>query len=83
MININIFKVDYAQISSAIQSFAAADQCGKGLNFIVMSLETLKRIEYDNLHLINLPKTLDFSYKIMGIPIAIDNTLELGEIRIV
>ena len=83
MTNTNIFKIDYVQISNAIQSFTATDQCGKGPNFIVMSLETLKRIEYDSLHLINISETLDFSHKIMGVPIAINNTLELGEIRVV
>ena len=84
MISANIFKIDYAEISSAIQSFAHVDPCGNNPNFIVMSLDTLKRIQYDNLHLINLPsKTLDFSHTIMGVPIAINNTLEIGEIRVV
>ncbi len=83
MISANIFKVDYAQISSAIQSFTKTNQCGNGPNFIVMSLDTLKKARYDNLHLMVLSKTLDFSYEIMGVPIAINNTLELGEIRVV
>ena len=52
-----------------------------------MSLETLERLKWDNIHLsvslINPSKTLDFSHTIMGIPIAINNTLELGEIRVV
>lgn len=83
MISANIFKVNYTEISSAIQSFAAADQCGKGPNFVVMSLDTLKRVEWDNLHSMKPSKTLDFSHEIMGIPIAINNTLGIGEIRVV
>lgn len=87
MISTNIFKIDYAEISSAIQSFTAADQRGNGPNFIVMSLETLERLKWDNIHLsvspINPSKTLDFSHTIMGVPIAINDALELGEIRVV
>ena len=79
MISENIFKVNYTQISSAIQSFAATDQCGKGPNFIVMSLDTLQKVEHDNLYSTNSSEILE----IMGVPIAINNTLELGEIRVV
>ena len=79
MIRENIFKVDYTQISRAIQSFTAADECGNNPNFIIMSLDTLKMIHCDN----SPSKTLDFSHTIMGIPIAINDTLELGEIRVV
>ena len=84
MISANIFKVDYTQVSKAIQSFTAANPCGNNPNFIIMSLETLKRLEWDNIHLnVGPSKTLDFSHTIMGIPIAINNTLEIGEIRVV
>jgi hypothetical protein len=80
----NIFKVDYAQISRAIQSFTATDEWGSDPSFIVMSLDTLKRLKLDNIHLnIGSLKTLDYSHEIMGVPIAINNTLELGEIRVV
>ena len=82
MISTNIFKIDYSEISNAIQSFTHADPCGNNPNFIIMSLDTLKRIQRDNLYLINPSKTLDFSHMIMGIPIAINDTLELGEIRV-
>ncbi len=78
MISTNIFKIDYSEISNAIQSFTHADPCGNNPNFIIMSLDTLR----DNLYLINPSKTLDFSHMIMGIPIAINDTLELGEIRV-
>ena len=80
---INIFKVDYSQVSRAIQHFTITSQYGDKPNFIVMSLDTLKRIEWDNLHLTKPSETLDFSHEIMGIPIAINNTLGLGEIKVV
>ena len=84
MVSADIFKVDYTQVSKAIQSFTAADECRNGPNFIIMSLETLKRLEWDNIHLnVGPSKTPNYSHKIMGIPIAINNTLELGEIRVV
>lgn len=80
----NIFKVDYTQISRAIQSFTAADQWGRDPSFIVMSLETLERLKLDNIHLsVGLSKTLDYSHKIMGVPIAINDTLDFGEIGVV
>ena len=84
MISANIFKIDYAEISSAIQY---AQQYGNGPNFIVMSSETLERLKWDNIYLsvnpVNPSKTLDFSHTIMGVPIAINDTLKLGEIRVV
>ena len=87
MISANIFIIDYAQISKAIQSFTTTQQYGNGPNFIVMSLETLERLKWDNIYLsvspINPSKTLDFSHEIMGVPIAINNSLKLGEIRVV
>lgn len=84
MIRANIFKVDYTQISRAIQSFTATDECGNGPNFIIMSLDTLKRLEWDNIDLnVSPSKTLGYSHKIVGVPIAINDTLELGEIRVV
>lgn len=80
---INIFKVDYSQVSRAIQYFTIRSPYGDKPNFIIMSLDTLKRIEWDNLHLTKSSETLDFSHEIMGVPIAINNTLGLGEIRVV
>lgn len=90
MVHINVIKIDHDRIQHAIRSAVALSRWGDNPEFIVMSANTqtiLKKEIADSCpcFLGNAAAGLDIDYsaEYMGIPIAINNSLGLGEIKIV
>lgn len=80
MIRTSIFKIDYHQISRAIESFIYESRWGDSPDYIIMSKQTLTLIESKS---IMTTEATDGDSFFRGIPIAIDNTLKIGEVRVV
>ena len=89
MVNAYIFKVDHKKIQHAIQSAVALSRWGDNPEFIIMSADTqtiLKKeiAESCCCFLGDIEELkIDYCAEYMGIPIAINNSLELGEIKII
>ena len=89
MVNAYIFKVDHRKIQHAIQSAVALSKWGDNPEFIVMSADTQTILRKENAEsyccfLGDIEELkIDYCAEYMGIPIAINNSLELGEIKII
>lgn len=91
MVHINVIKIDHDRIQHAIRSAVASSRWwGDNPEFIVMSANTqaLLKKEIAGSCPCFLGDTaagldIDYSAEYMGIPIAINNSLGLGEVKIV
>ena len=90
MVHTNILKIDHDGIQHAILSAVASSRRGDNPEFIVMSADTqtIMKKEIADSYSCFLEDTatgldIDYSAEYMGIPIAINNSLGLGEIKIV
>lgn len=84
MTKVKILKTHYGQISAAIESFTRQSRWHEAPNFIVMSNQTLLQLKKDTLwngkEVLIESQTTDM---LMGIPIALNDSIPFGEISVV
>lgn len=84
MIDLKVISIDLERINAALASFELQSRWGDGANYIVVSEDTLSLIKSTVLSSASCvigTHSLTHSYR--GVPILLDDSLDLGQVRIV